>query len=183
MSDSTDAQIISQTINNTAFQDRCRLRFINAAISASTEVLSVTTSALTAAASAVLHFTSTAGIVQGMGASDLFAPSVIPAGTIVESVVANTSVTLDNNVTGNGVASGDVINFAPVSHAQRLAFAGALFTGSVDLKMLAMVMLANATNRTNLLAAPATMGGNILDSDMDFQAASTFTGIALSRSW
>lgn len=69
------------------------------------------------------------------------------------------------------------------NHTQRLAFAGALFAGTVDLKMLCMTILANTTNRTNCLAAPNQAGGNIVDSDIDFQVASVFTGIATARAW
>lgn len=182
MSDTTDNQILNASYTNTGFQDRCRLRFINAAIAATTEVLPLTANGVTAAANNVLHFASTTGVTVGAGVSDLFGAAIIPAGTIVESLTS-TTVTLNNNVTGAGVASGDIINFAPVSHTQRLAFAGALFAGNVDLKMLAMAVLANTTNRTNCLAAPSSAGGNIVDSDIDFQVNSIFTGIAISRNW
>ena len=69
------------------------------------------------------------------------------------------------------------------SHTARLAFAGALFAGTVSDRLLAMLVLANATNRTNLLAAPTVQGGAILDSDIDFQVNSVLTGVAISRSW
>ena len=69
------------------------------------------------------------------------------------------------------------------NHTQRLAFAGALFNNTVGLEMLSMVVLASSINRANCLANPAADGGNILDSDIDNQVTSTFTGIATSRSW
>lgn len=69
------------------------------------------------------------------------------------------------------------------SHTQRLAFAGALFNGTVSNHMLAALILANPTNQTNALADPIVPGGNILDSDIDFQANSVFTGVATSRAW
>jgi hypothetical protein len=69
------------------------------------------------------------------------------------------------------------------SHAQRLAFAGALFANQVDTKMLAMAVLANTTNRSNCISDPTDNGGAVADSDVDFQINSVFTGIAVSRSW
>lgn len=69
------------------------------------------------------------------------------------------------------------------NHVERLAFAGALFSGQVSLVLLAETIIANATNRTNCLANPQQVGGNILDSDIDFQVNSVFTGIAASRVW
>lgn len=72
---------------------------------------------------------------------------------------------------------------ATVSHQLRVAFAGALFNSTVNRQMLAMLVLANATNQTNCLADPLNPGGNILDNDIDFQITSIFTGVASSRSW
>jgi hypothetical protein len=69
------------------------------------------------------------------------------------------------------------------SHAQRLAFAGALFANQVDTKMLAMAVLSNATIRGEVIADPSDNGGNATDSDMDFQVNSVFTGISVSRAW
>lgn len=111
MSDTTDNQILYNTVMNPVFQARCKLRFINAAISVTTEVNTVT------------------------------------------------------------------------SHTQRLAFAGALFANTVDPVMLCHLILSNATNRTNCLAVPSQAGGNIIDSDIDFQVASVFTGVATARAW
>jgi hypothetical protein len=187
MTDTTDNQILYNSYTNSGFQDRCRLRFLNAALAAENEVAALTTNAVTPAGAVlgtnnVLHFAATTGITVGMTASDLFASAVVPAGSIVTAVTA-TSVTLNNFVTGAGVGSADTINFAPVGHVQRMAFAGALEAGTVDLQMLAMVVLANTTNRTNCLANPSVAGGNILDSDIDFQVNSILTGIAMSRSW
>jgi hypothetical protein len=72
---------------------------------------------------------------------------------------------------------------AVTNHTQRLAFAGALFANAVNRATLADTILANATNRTNALVADSAPGSAILDNDIDFQVASVFTGIALSRSW
>jgi hypothetical protein len=69
------------------------------------------------------------------------------------------------------------------SHVQRLAFAGTLFNNGISSMTLAMLVLANTTNRTNCLANPLLPGGNMLDSDIDFQINSIFTGIAVSRAW
>lgn len=111
MTDTTDNQVLRAVISDPVFQDRCRLRFINAAIAVTAESTGAT------------------------------------------------------------------------SHTQRLAFAGALFAGAVDLKMLAMLIIANTTNRTNCLAAPNISGGNIIDNDIDFQVNSAFTGVSISRTW
>jgi hypothetical protein len=69
------------------------------------------------------------------------------------------------------------------SHAQRLAFAGALFANQVDKTMLTMAALSNASIRAEVIADPSDNGGNATDSDMDFQISSVFTGIATSRAW
>jgi len=112
MSDYSDNQILNQSYESDAFQQRCRLRFLSAAISVVNESSSTT------------------------------------------------------------------------SHTQRVAFAGALFNGTVNTQMLAMVVLASSTNRANCLATGNTqVGGNILDADIDTQVSSVFTGIATSRSW
>lgn len=183
MTDTTDNLVIAATINNPQFQDRCRLRFLSAAISVMNEVLSIATSAPTAAGGTVLHFASAAGAAQGMGVSNLFTPNSIPVGTIVEGVTG-TAVTLNNVVVGGtGVLTGDVIQIAAISHVQRAAFAGALFRGTVDLKMLAMVVLASTINRTDCLANPNVPGGNVTDANIDTQIATVLTGIATSSSW
>jgi hypothetical protein len=70
------------------------------------------------------------------------------------------------------------------SHAQRLAFSGALFNNSVSLQTLAMLVLASSINKANCLANQTGLaGGNILDADIDSQITSIFTGVATSRSW
>lgn len=103
--------LLLQSANDSRFQDRCYFRFLNAAISVSTE--------------------------------DPVAPS----------------------------------------HAQRLAFAAALFNNAVNRQMLAMLVLTNAKIQVDCLADPTTPGGNALDSDIDFEIASIFTGVAISRGW
>lgn len=182
MSDTSDSAILNLTINDLGFQNRCRLRFIVAAIAITNEVLTLTTNGATAAANNTLHVAATTGVLQGMTPIDTFAPTVIPAATIVETTTA-TTVVLNANVTGAGVASGDVITFAPANHAAKLQLAGALFSGNVDPKMLALTVIANTTNRTNCLANPSVIGGNIIDSDIDFHVNSIFQGIAMSRGW
>ncbi|MDB5612053.1 MAG: hypothetical protein JWP25_8953 [Bradyrhizobium sp.] len=77
-----------------------------------TTAVVLATSALTAAASAVLHFSSTTGVVVGMNIADTTAPTVIPVGTTVKSIVTNTSVTMTQAATGAGVGSADSITFS-----------------------------------------------------------------------
>lgn len=182
MTDTTDNMVLEATIDNAPFQDRCRLRFINAAIAVMSEVLQFTVSATASPPSTTVAVTGNTGsILRGMTVADFFSPNAIPVATIVETVSgsANGTLTLNAAITGT-ISAGDVLNIAPVSHVQRAAFAAALFKGTVDLRMLAMVILANTTNRTNCLANPSIPGGNILDNDIDFQVNSTFTGIALA---
>jgi hypothetical protein len=62
--------------------------------------------------------------------------------------------------TGQPLEQRDRITFAPPSHAQRSALAGALFGGTVNLKMLAMAVVANATIRAEVLANPSLPGGS-----------------------
>lgn len=69
------------------------------------------TNAVTAALSAVLHFTSTTGITVGMRVADTTAPTVIPAGSSVIAVTG-TTVTISQAATGAGVGSGDSITFS-----------------------------------------------------------------------
>lgn len=109
--DTTNSYVLLHSADDPRFQERCYLRFINAAIAVTTEASTVT------------------------------------------------------------------------SHTQRLAFAGALFANTINRVMLAMLILANATNAANCLADATIPGGNILDSDIDFQVNSVFTGVATSRSW
>lgn len=111
MSDTTDNQVLAQAANDPVFQNRCRLRFITAAVSITNEV-----------------------------------------GTTP-------------------------------SHANRLALAGAIFNGTISNTVLCLLVLSNATVRTSVLAAPTQAGGNSLDSDIDTQIASVFTGVAVSRAW
>jgi hypothetical protein len=61
----------------------------------STHGVSLASSAETASATAVVLFADTTGVVAGMGVT----ASGVPVGTLVSSVVANTSVTLSANVT------------------------------------------------------------------------------------
>lgn len=182
--DSTDFLVLENTIGSSAFQDRCRLRFLNAAIQATTENVVAATNAVTAQNSNALHFASAPGSVAvGWTASDPFAPGAVPAGALVTSIVTGT-VTLNQNIaSAAGVANGDAVTFAPPSHAQRMAFAGALFAGSVDIKMLTMAVLASPTIKAEILAAPTVVGGTAADSDIDAWVFTIFTGLATSRSW
>jgi hypothetical protein len=72
---------------------------------------------------------------------------------------------------------------ATANHVERLSFAGALFAGTISLVVLAESIIANANVRAACLANPQQVGGNVLDSDIDVQVASTFTGMAISRVW
>lgn len=75
--------------------------------------LRLQTSASTAAGSAVLTFTSTTGIVDGMVASG---SDGIPYGTTVLSHTP-TTITLNAVTTGSGVASGVALSFTSMTHA------------------------------------------------------------------
>jgi Flp pilus assembly protein TadG len=67
----------------------------------------------TGANNKVLDFASTpAGVVAGMAVVDATHTGVIPSGTKVQSFTS-TTVTLNNSVTGSGVANGDTIQFGP----------------------------------------------------------------------
>ncbi len=67
------------------------------------------------------------------------------------------------------------------SHAERQKLCGALFARQVSGLFLAESILANTTNRANALSNQTAIGFAVLDSDIDFQIASIFTGIATSR--
>lgn len=185
MTDTTDNQVLFATYTNIIFQDRCKLRFINAAISVTTEEEIIYASG-SVTAGTVIPLPSTTGLSAGMTIANLMTPANIGPNITIASVQAGVSVTASGNVT---VAINDQLAFNPAgtshaTHLKRLAFAGALFANNVvDLVMLAMTVLTNTTNRTNCLANPGVIGGNILDSDIDFQINSVFTGIANSRSW
>lgn len=182
MTDSTDNLILSATIDSNQFQERCRLRFLNAAISVMSEVAQFTVGSTASPPSTTITLSGATGTITAlMTVTNLSHPGTIAVGTVVDSVSGslNGTITLGAPVSGT-VSSGDILAIAPVSHAQRAAFAAALFKGAVDLKMLAMIVLANTTNRTNCLGNSSVLGGNILDSDMDFQINSVFTGISLS---
>lgn len=182
MTDTTDNKTLAQSISSPDFQSRCRLRFIVAAISVVNEVVTATVNGTTAAGNATLHFAATPASIVGYGVADQTTPAAIGAGNTILSVTATTAVMAAPAITP-GVGATDVVVLTPQSHTQRLAFAGALFNGTVSPSMLAEVILANATNHTNCLANPQQAGGNIVDSDIDFQINSIFTGMALSRAW
>jgi hypothetical protein len=190
MTDFSDNAIIAGSIDSLGFQERCRLRFINAAIAVSTEEITIFASGAVTAGT-VIPLPSTTGLAASMTIANLTTPANVGANITIASVQAGVSVTASGNVT---VAVNDQLVFNPsgtshATHLRRLSFAGALFAaansgnGPVDFKMMAMVVLANATNRTNCLAAPNQVGGNILDSDMDFAINSAFTGISMARNW
>lgn len=179
--DTTQDFLVLQSINDARFQDRCFYRFLAAAIAATTEAVQATTSALSTSGATTLSFAAQPGIAIGWTAQSLTNPSSIPGGTLVKALGA--SIGLSAPIGAAGVAVGDIIVFSPPSHAARLQFAGALFNKIIDRQMLAMLVLANATNRTNCLADTSVSGGNILDSDIDFQINSIFTGLATSRGW
>lgn len=180
--DTTNNGVLVQSINDFRFQDRCYRRFLVAAISATTETVNATTSALTASGGTTLTFAAQPPTVAiGWTVQSLTTPASIPAGTLVKSLGA--TVGLSAAIATAGVAAGDIIVFSPPSHTQRLGLAGSLFAKNIDRQMLALLVMANATNQTNCLADPNNPGGNILDSDIDFQINSIFTGVAVSRPW
>jgi Flp pilus assembly protein TadG len=73
------------------------------------------TNAATTSGSNTLHFSATPHFNTGTLAlvTDTTHPSVIPAGTYIQSVTSNTAV-MSQNVTGAGVANGDMIVVTPV---------------------------------------------------------------------
>lgn len=179
--DTTNNEILERTIGATVFQDRVYRRFLAAAISATTESVQATTSAQTASANATLTFAAQpVGIAVGWSVQSLTNPAAIPATALVKTLGAAVVMSIATTAI---VASGDIIVFSPPSHAQRLAFASALFSNAVNRQMLVMLILANPTNSTDCLADPNAVGGNITDSNIDFQVSSVFTGIATSRGW
>jgi hypothetical protein len=110
----------------------------------------------------------------------------VQATTSAQSASGATSLTFAVTISAATtviVASGDIILFSPPSHVARAQLAGALFNGVLSLRTLAMLILANATNQANCLADASVAGGAILDSDIDFQINSIFTGIATSHGW
>lgn len=185
MTDFTDNITLRNSWDDSFFQERCRLRFINAAISILSEELTFYASVAQAGGTTITFASAPTGVTAGMTAEDLTTVTAIPHFLTVSSIATNV-VTMSGTVTGLLANDQVVFNIAGMTHAvhvRRTAFAGALLAGNVELKMLAMVILANSTNRTNCLANPNQSGGNILDSDIDFTVNSNFTGIALSRNW
>ncbi len=69
------------------------------------------------------------------------------------------------------------------SHSDRAKLCGALFARQVSGTFLVESILANSTNRANALSNQTAIGAAILDSDIDFQIASIFTGIATSKGY
>jgi len=185
MTDTQDEHtLVTQEIDASEFQERVEGRFINSAIAVSTEELQIFASGAVTAGT-VVPLPSTTGLVAGMTVVNLTAPASIGPNITIASVQAGVSATMSGNVT---VAVNDLLAFnssglSHATHLKRLAFAGALFARSVDLKMLVMLVIANATIRTEALANATVIGGNILDSDIDFQINSVFTGVANSRNW
>jgi hypothetical protein len=185
MSDFADNLVLQTAVDSLAFQERCRLRFINAALSVMSEQISFYASAAQSSGTTITFPSAPTGVVAGMQAHDVTNASAIPAFITVASV-AGAVVTMSGTVTG--VAINDQIVFTPAglqytTSLLRQRFAGAILTSGIDLKMLAMVILTNASNRTNCLANPSQPGGNIIDSDIDFTISSTFTGISSIGRW
>jgi hypothetical protein len=87
------------------------------------ELIWLTTNAITAAGSPVLHLGTAPAIdIRGYGAKDrmVLALGVIPADTTVLSV-SGTTVTLSANVLAPGIGNGDVIEFYPVLAGENVA--------------------------------------------------------------
>src|SRR5258705_9994257 len=110
--DTTDSFVLANIAINASFQDRCWLRFIVAAIAVTTEEITGSVSAATAAANGTLTFAATPASITGLFVVNLTSPATIPAATKVSSVTATTAV-MDHNAIGAGVAIGDNISFAP----------------------------------------------------------------------
>jgi uncharacterized membrane protein YgcG len=179
--DTTNDAVIERTVSDPNFQARCYRRFLAAAISDMNETVQATTSAQSASGATSLTFASQpAGIAVGWSVQSLTNPAAIPATALVKTVGAAVTISAATTVI---VASGDIILFSPPSHVARAQLAGALFNGVLSLRTLAMLILANATNQANCLADASVAGGAILDSDIDFQINSIFTGIATSHGW
>lgn len=179
--DTTDDAVIERTVNAPDFQARCYRRFLAAAIAVMAETVQATTSAQSSSGATTLTFASQpAGVLVGWSAASLTNPAALPASALVKTVAAAVGISAPTTAI---VAAGDIILFSPPSHLARAQFAGALFNSIVSLRTLATLILANATNRTNCLADASVAGGAILDSDIDFQINSIFTGLATSRGW
>lgn len=163
---------LAQIAGSQQFQQRVGYAMSVAAANVYSEAL--VTNAPTAAGSAVLHFASTTGVVDGSPANDLTSGAVIPAGTTVLSHTA-TTVTLSANVAGAGVASGDSIAFVN-NHSARAAFAIKVAQGNFNLQSAALAVLTNAT-----IAAEANTDGSssaVPDSDIQFSANSLWNLLA-----
>lgn len=70
----------------------------------------LSTNALTALGSKVLHFASTTGVYVGMSIEDLDSPGLIPTNAVVASLTS-TTVTMNVAATGVGVDSGASVKF------------------------------------------------------------------------
>lgn len=80
-------------------------------LAVSSQAVTLSTNAATAAGNATLNFAAVpATILPGMVIRNLTAGAVIPAGTTVSSTTATTAV-MSQNATGAGVGSGDAIQF------------------------------------------------------------------------
>ncbi len=191
--DTTDAVYLYTVAANPQFQQRCWLRYLISAFGVTAEAITAPATAVAAAGTATLTFApATPANIVGLFVRSLslhnpVAPATallnpIQIGAKVASVTATTAV-LDHNIIADGVAIGDVMEFAPAFHADRVRLAGAIFAKTVDMQMLASTILADATNRTNCLADKTAPGGNITDAGIDAQIALIFTGLSRMRAW
>lgn len=110
-SNKCDVQAQSGAASNGFINCRFEFNGSGASVQAGFNAPSSTTATSSSTASgAVLHFTNTSGITVGYQVFDQTAPTAIPAGAYVVSIVTNTSATLNVSVSST-VGSGDTIEF------------------------------------------------------------------------
>src|SRR5262245_2168866 len=93
-------------------------------LAVSSPSVSLTTNAATAAGNATLHFAAVpSSILPGMTIVDRTTQSVIPAGTTVQSTTA-TNIVMNQNATGAGVGTGDLVQFTNPNNGKPVDDAG-----------------------------------------------------------
>jgi hypothetical protein len=136
--------------------------------------LSTTTTAATAAGLTVLSMTSVTGLVQGQPVSDSTAPTAIASGTTILGVDAtNSKVILSQPVGGPGVGSGDTIVFAGTAtlDTQRrvIVTSGGNDTG------INFTVNGNSDNGTAISDTFAGASGAAAQSNLDFKTVTSVT--------
>jgi hypothetical protein len=164
---------LAKIAGSSTFQQRVNYAMGVAAAAVYSELL--TTNAVTAAGSAILHFATTTGIVAGMPVSDL-TNAVVPAGATVLSTTA-TTVTISANVTGTGVAIGDGISFY-TNHSGRAAFAIKVAQGNYNIQAACFAVLTNATIAAEAVNDDTNITNAIPDTDIQFSVNSLWNLLA-----